>query len=76
MFVGYRPRNTEGTYQFIKDSNRQVIVTRNYQWIEEEPEVELVPVVVGSYYVLKTETPTVYDIDVDGVELNENYEDK
>lgn len=33
MFVGYCPSNPSGTYCFIKVSNKQLIVTRNYRWI-------------------------------------------
>ena len=72
MFVGYSPRHTEGTYWFIKDYNIQVIVTRNYRWIEEELDDMFSPVMVGSDDIVNIETPTVYDIYVDGVELNEN----
>ena len=34
MFVGYSPRHPDGTHRFIKVSNKQVVVTRNFVWME------------------------------------------
>ena len=36
MFVGYFPHHPQGTLRFIKENNRQVVVTRNYTWSHEE----------------------------------------
>ena len=36
MFIGYCPRHPEGTYRFIKVKNKQVVITRNYKWIEKQ----------------------------------------
>ena len=36
MFVGYFPHHPRGTLRFIKENNRQFVVTRNYTWSHEE----------------------------------------
>ena len=36
MFVDYCHHHPQGTYRFIKLINKQVVITRNYKWIEKK----------------------------------------